>query len=285
MRQLDYREVQKLQFEMLKTFDSFCQQHNLRYQLSSGTLLGAVRHQGFIPWDDDIDLMMPNSDYFKFIDLINAKNNGGMLTERYRVADVLVKSEIPYHQTFMKIYDTATYATESSLRRNLGLQEAVFIDIFPLVGMPDDTADEDRIIEKLRFANDMAYYRSRRPRRWELNPLHPRTFLKFAKAYLKASRKPLEEWLRMYADTIKELPDSDTANKAYDVRNYLMGSRCKLDNNPWYPVIMMPFEGLECAVPASYDTLLRHFCGDYMQMPPIEKRQPAHNQLFRIREI
>ena len=75
MRILNNKEIKKIELNILLHFDSFCKEHNLRYYLSGGTLLGAVRHKGFIPWDDDIDVCMPRPDYEKMINIYQNKGN------------------------------------------------------------------------------------------------------------------------------------------------------------------------------------------------------------------
>ena len=86
MKKITLEESKRLQLDILDAFDAFCQKNELRYMLAYGTLLGAVRHKGFIPWDDDIDLYMPIEDYRKMADILNQKQNNGFFSERYRVA-------------------------------------------------------------------------------------------------------------------------------------------------------------------------------------------------------
>jgi len=278
---LHLEEIKKLQLDILVAFDSFCQEHNLRYVLAYGTLIGAVRHQGFIPWDDDIDLCMPHKDFLKLVDIVNAMDSGGMITERYRLADARVKSEIPYHQTFAKIYDTKTTARKSSLKKSVGFQEGVFIDVFSISGIPSDKSEEERRIAELRTINDMAYYASRERQAGELNPIHPRQFLINLLGYLKASKRPIGDWIRMYAERLDQLPDSDDSEAAYDIKNRLMdGERLSLSSNPWFPSIPGSFEGRSFPIPERYDEILTAFYGDYMQLPPEDKRQPTHGQDF-----
>ena len=100
MRKLELEEIKQLQLNILDVFDAFCREHGLRYQLAYGTLIGAVRHKGYIPWDDDIDLVMPIEDYKRMTEIVNARNDNGMMDERYRLADMFVESTVPYHQSF-----------------------------------------------------------------------------------------------------------------------------------------------------------------------------------------
>lgn len=121
MKNMELREVQDVLYEILKSFAAFCDEHDLRYFLFGGTLLGAVRHQDFIPWDDDIDVSMPRPDYDRFLALTKESP-----WENYQVVQSV--------QPFVKVVDIRTLCIERFLQSkyNIGL----FIDIFPIDGLP-----------------------------------------------------------------------------------------------------------------------------------------------------
>ena len=282
-KKLQLDDIKCLQLDILIAFDSFCRKHDLRYVLAYGSLIGAVRHQGFIPWDDDIDLCMPRKDFLKLLEIVNAMDNGGMITDRYRLADARIKSDVPYHQTFAKLYDTKTTARRSSLKKELGFQEGVFIDVFSISGIPSNETKKNHCLSELRTLNDMAYYASRERQPGELNPLHPRRFLTNLSGYLKASKRSIGEWILLYSESLDKLPDSDESEAAFDIKNWLMeGDRLALTFNPWFPSIQGQFEGKSFPIPERYDELLTAIYGDYMQLPPEEKRKPTHNQDFYL---
>lgn len=280
---LELNDIKIIQLDILATFDSLCRQHDLRYVLAYGTLIGAIRHKGYIPWDDDIDVCMPHNDFLKLVDIVNAENNGGLISDRYRLADARINSDIPYHQTFAKIYDTKTVAKKSSLRQSIGFREGVFIDIFTIQGIPSCKAEEDRAITRLRHANDMAYYASRRCQKWELNPLYLRRCFQNLFGYIKASRRSVSQWIAQYAECVDALPDFDNSSVAYDIRSRLMdGDHFALPNNPWFPSIPWEFEGELFPVPKQYNELLSAFYGDYMLPPPAEQQYPSHDQDYYL---
>ena len=125
MREIQFEEMKKIELNILIYFTEVCEENNLRYYLGGGTLLGAVRHKGFIPWDDDIDVMMPRPDFQKLLSL--SINN-----ENY---NIIKPGTAGYYYNFAKLVDTRTILEEKGIKRIDGL--GVYIDIFPLDGMPE----------------------------------------------------------------------------------------------------------------------------------------------------
>lgn len=283
MRKLELAEIQQIELEIFDAFVRLCKQHGLSYQLAYGSLLGAVRHQGFIPWDDDIDLLMPREHYRKLVAIVNGMNADGIVDGRYRFADPGVKSSLPYHQTFMKIYDMRTCASETSLRRSLGFQEGVFIDVFSLEGMPDDAREEEERFDRLDHLNDMVYYSTRQPCLDDLNPAHPRAFLQNAKGYLQASRKPYRVWIDEYYSELDNYGNAMGAARACCMRVRNMDGIAAPKNNPYFPTIEAPFEGRSISIPKNYDQILRDSYGEYLQLPPKGSRKPSHDQDFFLK--
>lgn len=283
MRSLSQPELKQYLIDILVAFDTFCKNNNLEYQLSCGTLLGAIRHQGFIPWDDDIDLLMPNDDYHRMIDILNEADAGGMIDERYRLADIAIKTDIPYHQTFGKIYDTHTTCLKSTLRKGLNIPEGVFIDIFRIDGMPKRKSARDKLLKKAEFYNNMAYYASRQPVRKDFSFRDPKSLLSTAANYAKAATHPFAYWVKKYDDLLRTCPSAKKARQAFDVKNYLMEKKtCYFDGNPWFPTELATFEGKEFPVPKNYDEILRTYYSDYRQLPPEENRHPSHDQTYLL---
>lgn len=126
MKELNLAELQEVQLNILKNVDKFCSENNVQYSLSFGTLLGAVRHKGYIPWDDDIDIMMPRPHYDKFI---NEFNN---FSHTYKVKSRTTDLKFPF--TFAKVEDTTTKLDEKT---DLSFDIGVNIDVFPVEGVPN----------------------------------------------------------------------------------------------------------------------------------------------------
>ena len=123
-RELTLTEIQAREYELLKQFDAYCKRHGLTYCLCGGTLLGAVRHKGFIPWDDDVDLMMPREDYERLRDLSRGETVSDCLRVRY-------PGDAGYPYGFMKAVDTRTVVYERNITRD-EQRTGLALDIFPL---------------------------------------------------------------------------------------------------------------------------------------------------------
>ena len=142
MNELSLDEIKQIQIGILDQVDSHCRANNIRYSLFFGTLLGAVRHQGYIPWDDDIDLMMPRPDYEKFLATFNQSG-------RYQVLSHTIVRDFPY--TFAKVQDS-----ETRLDENVGLpfKMGVNIDVFPVDGVPAEEARFEQYFRNLKRYRD-----------------------------------------------------------------------------------------------------------------------------------
>lgn len=128
MREIQREELKKLEFDILKDVAEFCEKNQIRYYLCGGTLLGAIRHKGFIPWDDDIDIIMPRPDYIRFNNLYNKRDSN------YKVHSLFTDKN--WYSTFAEVEDTRTIKTYNGFNQ-LGTF-GVNIDIFPIDGSPDE---------------------------------------------------------------------------------------------------------------------------------------------------
>ena len=137
MRRLSPEEVKKIQIEILDVVAAFCEENKINYWLESGTLIGAVRHKGYIPWDDDIDIGMLREDYDRFADLFNKSN------DRYRFVDI--DNTPDYYAAFAKIIDTNTVLYEPDKNGN---KLSVNIDLFVFDNAPDDDKELKKMYDK-----------------------------------------------------------------------------------------------------------------------------------------
>ena len=143
MKQLTLEEVKQVELEILLVFDRVCRENGLKYSMCAGTLLGAVRHQGFIPWDDDIDLCMPRPDYEK---LIRLSREGKLFPEYLKLACF---EEGTLDSPYMKIMDTRTRIREENYTQQD--VKSLWIDVFPVDGLPDTWKETVRLYQKAQF--------------------------------------------------------------------------------------------------------------------------------------
>lgn len=264
-KELTSSEIKKAELDILIAFDEFCREHKLRYFLSSGTLLGAIRHKGFIPWDDDIDVSMPRPDYEKFYELTKFNPiQKKFITSVYRKC--LNKTYFP----FMKIVDISTHISEDP-KKTRGIQ-GLWIDIFPIDGWPKNSqkifSKYMHIFKKYNFLRTKIIYK-----------VNCQNFLKYIiKQSLWIIFSPVIPFLLKKMDYLmkkQKFMDSDFVFESLWPSN----NRKKLPQNLFSPhthSIHTEFENYQFCIPSNYDFYLKTFFGNYMQIPPVDA-QKGHN--------
>lgn len=272
-------EIRASQIAMLAQFSEFCTSHSLTFALAYGSLIGAVRHNGFIPWDDDIDLVMPWGDYKKFCQIISTQHNGYL--GRYRIADPLVPQEIFHHTFFMKIYDDSLVAQKSELKRSLNCKESVFVDVFPQISLPMtiEQAYQDPRIKRL-YSVCRAIYNKVFSFKYLLLK-RPCVAAQHVKDIVSASldQKSFKDYLQEYHNLMNDL-DSENASRCFLEPLELHCQNRIMTHNMVEYLINHKFESLELPIPQNYDAILREIYGDWKQLPPIEDQKPTHQQHF-----
>ena len=257
--------LQSKLLEMLKWFDAFCRAHRLRYYAVGGTLLGAVRHGGFIPWDDDIDVAMPRPDYERLAALI-----GDSTTEHYYLETVHSK-DASYCYPYFKLYDTETTLTENKRRK---LRRGVFLDVFPLDGIGSDYEKGMRHFDRLQAKYNFYLTRVGGFRKG-------RSIYKNCAVFLSRLIPKFlvdDEKLRVELDALCRSCDFETSEWVGN----LLGAWRKREIVK-RDVIGEPkdyaFENMQVLGVEDYDAYLTHIYGDWKQLPPEEKRVSHHDFL------
>jgi len=162
MRRLTLKELQKIELDILIAFDKVCRENNIKYSMGGGSMIGTVRHKGFIPWDDDIDIFMHREEYEKFKKFVS--ENSFMLDGRYKV---LLPGDEGYPYPFMKIIDTSTLLYEKNTVRN---KLGVWMDVFQIDYCAHDSREARKMAKsqkrlfvnyirgRYRCDNDSAYH-------------------------------------------------------------------------------------------------------------------------------
>lgn len=257
--------------DVYEAFVSVCQKHGLRHYLAYGSALGAVRHHGFIPWDDDLDVMMPRQDYERFLTLAEKS-----LPDYLRI--VTWKNTPAYEQLFGKVQDIRREKVEQ-LEKKTGhhLPQGVFIDIFPIDGYPEKFLD--RLGRKI---SDYAFMASRIHRTYRMRELRGVKY--WAAKFLGVFTAPFFVGLRTRRDFLAYNEGRITRYSfgatrfAADAGNLLLlGLTERVFPFECYGIpAMLEFHQRMVPVPGDFDAYLRRQYGDYRQLPP-EHMQVSHH--------
>ena len=258
------RQLQLTQLEILKTFDSFCKENDLKYSLFFGTLLGAVRHKGFIPWDDDLDVGMPREDYEKFLNLWEKST----YSQKYILQN---KNNSPlFTQTFTKIRKDHTTFIE--IESEIGCyHNGIFIDVFPFDKAPDGFLKEKLFLWKamkyLLFSREYVDPKS--------NPL----IKLISKIILKSSTG--EKRINARNKLLNQITGYQTCNDSFHYVHISTFSEMfiKYDKTLFEKITYINFEEEYFSVVENWDYVLQKLYGDYMQLPPKEKQVLAHHPI------
>lgn len=261
MRKLTLKEIQQIELNILIFFDEFCRKYDIEYSLFGGTLLGAVRHKGFIPWDDDIDVCMSRPNYEKF----KLKMKTELFPKHYQL---LCENQKGYLYPFCKMIDTRTLVMERGVN-SLGLY-GVWIDIFPLDGIPENEKKRKILFIRSSFWIKMHYFS-------KCNSI----FIgdKFLKKIIKVPFVIISRFFGTKLCTDKIL----SLCKKY---NYMTMKLCThiawetkffcLKKKEFENIIYLLFENHYFQAISNWDQYLKMRYGSYMEMPPEEERK-GHN--------
>ena len=264
MRKLSLEEIKMIEVNILDHISTICKKNNLKYFLAYGTLIGAIRHKGFIPWDDDIDIVMPRDDYEKLLEILKSQ----LEVSKY---DCLIPMEDGYFYEFAKVIDTSTIVQEQT---TISSRCGVWVDIFPLDGLKKEDKWSHILLLLLN-----------RCRAASVNQRFPHKTkgiaVPFEYLYWKICRyigyKP---FLKKSIQLSKRYKFNDCEYVGY-ASSYPAHNKYML--RKWFEKgISIPFEDKFFDAPIGFDEFLRTQYGDYMQLPPENKRVSHHMQAFII---
>lgn len=245
--------MRNIQLDILDKIHHFCEEKNIRYSLGGGTLLGAIRHKGYIPWDDDVDIMMPRPDYELFLRSFENKYKHLEL-QHYKNSTACMK-------TFAKVFDNRTVLVEKFQKCG------IYVDVFPVDGLPA----ECELPKFIKGIEERSYwlYRSTNMLAFDHNILHAVKFL--IKKIIDPSRKKI---VTQFEDFITQYPFDSSPFAGAIVGRYV--EKEHMDAEVFKSYVDLPFENRLYKGIENYDAYLRKHYGDYMQLPPKEKQVSNH---------
>lgn len=256
-------ELKEIQLGILRKVDELCKAHHLKYFMSDGTLLGAVRHKGYIPWDDDLDIWMPRKDYEKLEQIMNHEDSC------YKVVNH--KNTKGYIYAFGKAVDTRTILKENI---EVNCPMGIYVDIFPYDGLPGENKED-----YIKHVRKCLYLEKQRYRGFQ-------SFKGVKGNHTTGNTKRFVFWaVRRLIGGKNFIRMVDRLSQRYPVEGAkyvgcLVGGYKEKDMMPaeiFSEAVELEFEGEHFRAPKGYDTYLTIEYGDYMTLPPVEQRVTHHD--------
>ena len=267
MKELTLHEIKDIELKILMDFKSFCEENQIKYYLAYGTLLGAIRYKGFIPWDDDIDVLVPRQDYNRIMEIYKNHDNLKLFS---------IERDTHYGYPFAKLCDITTRKVEDNLDN--GFDQGLEIDIFPIDYWNDDIEKAKSEVRRLKQYHKRLTFAKLRP-------------TKARNRFRLFGLKCITRFHRMigtkhYIDNIIKLCHRKEKTGSLYAGNKVWcpyGERDICPAEVFSDSVKVEFEGQEFPAPIGYDTYLTRLYGDYLPEPPKEKQKTHHTfKAYRI---
>lgn len=258
------KKVQSYEIDILQQIDRICKKYEIEYFGIGGTALGAVRHRGFVPWDDDIDIGMARKDYEIFLSVAEKELPAG-----YHVQNYYTEPSSPFY--FTKIRKDHTKFVEYYLK-DYKMHQGIFVDIFPFDNIPDEP-----LVQKIHFRVSRLLYQlflckslsTVCSSRFELQGIYKKTYKHYVRKIVHYLLFPIPKgWLFHSMDRCVRLFNHKQTKKI----GHIVRKRLNVAKHNLYPIRFMEFDTIYMPVPSNYEAYLKNQFGDYMAMPPKDKR-------------
>lgn len=261
MKTIELEELKKIELEMVKYFDKICRQNNIHYYMVGGTLLGAIRHKGFIPWDDDIDIAMPRKEFEKFCKVMKNENS------YYKIDFYNVSKQYGY--TSPKLLDKRTTLIDYKLGSGKEVS-SVFLDIFLYDGMGNSKITAMSHYLFLKIFKKMVF-------------LSRRNFNMESKVKTAFFALPWIICKLIGTNRINTLYNKLCSTKSFEKYKYVAcasgryGKREIFEQSIFSKTCNLVFEDTVLKAPIGWDKYLKALYGNYMKLPPKESQQSNHS--------
>ena len=265
MRQIDIDELKKIQLDILDVVMKFCDENNIHCFLDAGTLLGAIRHKGYIPWDDDIDVGMLRPDYDKFMKLFNEHNT------RYKFQ--CLENDPNCLITCGRVYDTKTALFFPN--RESGFEVSINIDVWPMDNAPDDDKKLRKMFMRQYICRILHFGRSIPMSSPPNGSIFRKTIayiVRIIMLMIHASIMPKNYFAVKLLENSRRYISENTRRAG----SFMGGHELAMDKENFINFKYAEFEGRQYKIPAGYDEWLTKLYGDYMT-PPSEKGKLSHH--------
>ena len=262
MNELTLDELKKIEFDISKHFDAFCKEHNIRYFLAYGTLLGAIRYKKFIPWDDDVDVLVSREDYERLLKIY--EDNA-----QYKL--FAFEKDGKFHYPFAKLCDLSTRKVLPEFRSSDAIP-GVEIDIFPLDCWHSDYEKAQK--EARSISRDMLFLQASQYRESPIKKGMKSLVWKFVSVYAKIrTDKYFNKKIVKKSKANQQDHPAFVGSKSWCI----YGERGIIPAEAFADVTYVEFEGEMFPAPKGYDTYLTCLYGDYLPEPPKEKQKTNHS--------
>ena len=268
MRELTLKEFQDFSLGILKDVHDFCVKNNLKYSLAYGTLIGAIRHKGFIPWDDDVDIIMPRPDYDRFCATYKS--------ELFKVSAFEVDPDCRI--TYARVYDDNRTVVKTRSPWNLK-EHGAWIDIFPLDAVEDDYNVFYKRILKINRIFNIAQFGRGSARHFSSRYSNKVNFTTLVKKILFLNGLLVPTFIKKVIKLSKKLEYGSTQHWGMTVFIDTYGIKDYHHNSLFEDIIDVDFEQYSFKSLKGYDEYLRNLYGDYMQLPPEKDRKPRQSYM------
>lgn len=258
----DLRKAQLLMLKILREVHRVCEENGIHYFLSDGTLIGAVRHNGFIPWDDDLDIGMLRADYEKFCQIAGKK-----LGEEYFFQTC--RTDKGYGLQFGKVMLKNTTWIEYAARKTKRKETGIYIDVFPYDKIPMERKIQRKHYFWFKFWNSLIHHKNKY------------YYISNSKGFIHKLFFLILEMLSFFIPLEFCIQKREFLCRKYEnlTENFFVtefgGDFLKSQNNydSFKNLVLHEFEGELFYIPKAYDSILTNLYGDYMTLPPVEYRQ------------